>query len=169
MKKVLLTMVLMLAGMTAGAQEIGTEIMEHIEVKGDPMLGTKDRKIWKSEHATIEQTKMGACIILTATDNVFLNKGTKIGIYNKKDSLIGMSSHIGFTQVDSSRTRLHIVGAVTSHDSIPNSRKDIYGLYNIPMDNALWWVHNNDGTLRIVTHVYGDYFYDIRLKFNKEE
>ena len=162
-------MLMLLAVLGVGAQTIGTEVMERIEVKGDPMLGTKDRKIWKSEHASIEQTGLGACIILTATDNVFLNKGTKIGIYNHQDSLIGMSSHIGFTQVASGSSRLQIVGAITSHDSIPTSRKNKYGLYVIPMDNALWWVHNNDGTLRIVTHVYGDYFYDIRLKFKKEE
>lgn len=169
MKKELLLMLFMLSGMMSVAQTLETETMKLTEVKGDPMLGTKDRKIWMSEHARIEPTNVGSAIILTATENIFINKGTKIGIYNKQDSLIGMSSHLAFTQAVQGSFRLQIVGAITSQDSLPMSKKNNFGLWVVKMDDMLKWVQDNEGTLRIVTVVYGDYYYDIRLKFKKED
>ena len=160
--------------MMAGAQNIGMEELVQTSKKGDPMLGTKDRVVWRSEHAQIDEGKYGPIITLNHDGHVFVKGDTRLGLYTIQDSLMGMATILLNAKPSSDGQHFFIQGAMFSMDSIPNGEYSddkfyVKKAWRLRTRDAIQWAQYNDGYIRIVTPTYGDYLYDIKLKFYKDE
>ncbi len=171
--KRLLFLFMMCLPLMAVAQEMGDEILSPFHQQGDPMLGTKDRLIWISQHAKIDQGQFGPVIILKCDGHIFTKGLTKVGIYNKQDSLVAMSSVCLNAKPTQDGQHFTLSGPMFSNDSIPMSEysEDQYYVkksWRLKLKDAIEWVKKDKGAIRIVTRTYGDRIYDIRLRFKEE-
>lgn len=169
MKK-LLFLLLAMVTTNVTAQNLGMEELSPANIKGDELLGTKDRIVWQSEHVTIDEGKYGPVITLKQEGHVFIPSNPKYGMYNTNDSLIGAPYMCTFNMPTQDGQHYTIMGAVFAKDSIPGSDfQDKKSRWRLRMDDLVKWMQEEHGTLRIVTKVYGGYMYDIRFRFKKEE
>lgn len=172
--KRLVTLLLLFLPLMITAQEIGIEELTEQHVKGDLMKGTQDRMVWASQHVMIEDGRFSPIIYLKHGGHVFTGGSTMIGFYNNQDSLVGKATILPNAKPTTDRQHFVIQGAIFATDSIPNAEysKDKFVIKNawrLRLRDAIGWVQANDGNMRIVTSVYGERTYDIRLKFKKAE
>ena len=166
MKKIMMTMLLLLAGLAVSAQ---VETFRKITRKGDPMLGTQDATIWDSMHSRIAENADGTCsICLDCKNHVFVEGKFRVGFYDDAGNLISMCDSWYF-RTSSDATTAFLVENGFSNDSIPGSKNIGNGKYMVPCKAILEYLKKGKGHVRFVTTTYGDYIYDVSVAAIKEQ
>lgn len=166
MKKIMMTMLLLLAGLTVSAQ---VETFKKVVRKGDPMLGTKDAILWESLHILIsERSDSTYSISLECKNHIFVDGAFRVGFYDDAGNLISMCDSWYF-RTSSDATTAFLVENGFSNDSIPGSKNIGNGKYMVPIKTILEYLKKGKGHVRFVTTTYGDYIYDVSVAAIKEQ
>ena len=174
MKKLLFFLLLLVVSIAGRAQ---VELLTHKDIKGDPMLGTKDFSAWVGNNVLIKEiSDDDATIILTnkGTYHIFVKGYMSIGYYNNNDELI-LHTKILITdrKIAQDHQRVWFDSYLTK-DSIPYSERSEYKFggditYHAKASHVMKWLRENDGYVRMVAPMYGGNSLDVRFALRKKQ
>ncbi len=165
MKKILSFAIILLATINSSAQEL--EKLSKINIKGDELLGTKPSILWVSDHVKILQEDDECYINLIIKNHIFIDNPFKVAFYDKKDNLV-INCYMWCARLTDDHQRAQLVENGFTRDSIPGVQSLGDDRYLIPSSTFVKYAMSHEGYIRFVTYTYGDYLYDIRAVFTKE-
>lgn len=185
MKKIFTT-VLFLFSICANAQ---IETMVKRYVKGDPMTETRSHIIWQSRHVEIWEYDDGEVAMCVQNPSHIFNDdfSTKVGLYDAKGEMLSMSEKWHTTLND---------GKVVSWLNYGHKKEDNDTIYqwDIHSDSLAYWPgqdpytwdkiwnyhlrvtpkhilqylkDHRTGYIRIISGLYGSYYYDVKARLQK--
>ena len=151
------------------------EYLDRHDVKGDPMLGTKDCVAWVGNNIQIVE-RDDSYTTFTLNNNglshIFVKGAIIIGYYkNDGDFLFKTESYTNTIEQGSQRESFSIG---FSNDSVPYSEysKDKWVLKNmwrVKASDIMRWLRESDGYIRIVAPMYGGNRLDLKFALKKNE
>ena len=165
MKKILSIAMMLLVTIISSAQEV--EKLSKINIEGDELLGTKPSVLWVSDHVRILQEDDEFYICLKIKNHIFIDTPFKIAFYDKNDNLV-INCYMWSARLTDDHQMARLVENGFTRDSIPGVQSISDDRYLIPSSTFIKYAMSHEGYIRFVTYTYGDYLYDIRALFAKE-